>query len=335
MLFQRIKEKLLEFNLFKSIPRSTDETILRQQRHTTRLYLVLLLVTSVTLISYGFLKSNTISKTIESPSSETFTQLNKKYPLTLDCPCSQTSFEYKQFFSNIEVEYHDICSSEFITARWIQLQFIESPVKEFFIHDIRFQSQMHFQLLSTLCRVAKQTIEDSLQSFYRTKLITPKVIDNFSFQIESELILEQFKRTVPESYRPTLQLIEANTEINQLVMPLSSIFESPGDVHNKEVFHLKPELNAQYDRPDCASAPKCACSFSLFSDECVLETAIEKGEFTKIISGMRLTVSPIRSVLISTLECFYNETCLSYIKREINSLVSPTNFSTLRLSSLA
>ncbi|CAF0994169.1 unnamed protein product [Adineta steineri] len=333
MLFQRIKEKLLEFNLFKSIPRSTDETILRQQRHTTRLYFVLLLVTSITLIFYAFLESNTISKTIKTPSLKTFTELNNEYPLTLDCSCSRTSFEYKQFFSDIKVEYHEICSSEFITSRWIQLQFVGASDREFFINDIRFQSQMHFQLLSTLCRVAKQTIEDNLLSFYRTKLITPKVIDNVSFQIECNSILEQFKRTIPESYQRILQIIEANTEINQLVVPLNSIFESPTDVHNKEVFHLKPKLNAQYDRPDCLLAPRCLCVL-LSPDECVLETFIED-IFENIIPGMRLTVSPVRSVLISTLECFYNETCLSDIKREINSSISPTNFSTLRLSLLA
>ncbi|CAF0838670.1 unnamed protein product [Adineta steineri] len=333
-LLQRIKRKLVEFNLFKSIPRSTDETILRQQRHTTRLYLVLLLVTSITLIFYAFLESNTISVPIESPSLETFTQLKKEYPLTLDCPCSRTSFEYKQFFSDIEVEYHEICSSEFITARWIKLQFMESPMRVFFINDIRFQSEMHFQLLSTLCRVAKQTIEDNLQLFYRTKFITPKVIDNLSFQIESNLILEQFKRTVPESYRRTLQLIEANPEINQLIVPLNSIFRSRTDVHNKEVFRLEPELNARYDRPACILGERCECFF-LFRDECVLETIIEKVFSPITIPGMRLTVSPIRSVLISTLECFYNETCLSYIIDEINSLVSPTNFSTLRLPSSA
>ncbi|CAF3909696.1 unnamed protein product, partial [Adineta steineri] len=334
MLLQRIKRKLVEFNLFKSIPRSTDETILRQQRHTTRLYLFLLLITSITLISYAFLESNTISVPIESPSLETFTQLRKEYPLTLDCPCSRTSFEYKQFFSDIEVEYHEICSSEFVTARWIYLQFMESPMRVFFINDIRFQSQMHFQLLSTLCRVAKQTIEDNLQLFYRTKFITPKAIDNMSFQIESELILEQFKRTVPESYRRTLQLIEANPEINQLIVPLNSIFRPRTDVHNKEVFRLEPELNARYDRPACILGERCEC-FLLFPNECVLETIIEKVFSPITIPGMRLTVSPVRSVLISTLECFYNETCLSHIIDEINSSVSLTNFSTLRLPSSA
>ncbi|CAF1534854.1 unnamed protein product [Adineta steineri] len=334
MLFQRIRQELLEFNLFISIPRSTDETILRRQHHTTRLYLVLLLVTSITMIFYTFLEYITISKTIESPSLEIFARLRKEYPLTLDCPCSRTSFEYKQFFSDIEVEYHEICSSEFTTPRWIQLQFNESSMDVIFINDVRFQSQMHFQLLSTLCRVAKQTIEDNTQSFYRTKLITPKVNDNFSFQIESNLILEQFRRTVPESYQRTLQLIEANTEINQLIVPLNSIFRSRMDVHNKEVFRLEPEVNARHDRPVCTFTEKCECFF-LFPGECVLETVVVEEDFSrKTIPGMRLTVSPIRSVLISTLECFYNETCLSEITRKINSLVSPTNFSTLRLSSL-
>ncbi|CAF0990139.1 unnamed protein product [Adineta steineri] len=332
-------EKLLS----QIIPRSTNETILRQQRHTTRLYLVLLLVTSITLICYVFLEFITISKTIESPSLKTFTQLSKEYPLTLDCPCSRTSFEYKQFFSDIKVEYHEICSSEFITARWIQLQFVEFPTRVFWINDFRFQSQMHFQLLSTLCRVAKQTIEDNLQSFYRTKFITPKVIDNFSFQIESELILEQFKRTVPESYRRTLQLIEANPEINQLIVPLSSIFRSDRDVHNKTVFRLKSEATALNDRPVCMAGGEgknednCECSFLLlnYSNECVLKTFVWNEHVDRdTIPGMRLTVSPVRSVLISTLECFYDATCLFGITRKINSLVSPTNFSTLRLSSL-
>jgi len=276
----------------------------------------------------------TISVKVESPSVTSFVQLYDQYPFTLDCPCSQTTLEYNQFIFDIKAQLHEICSSDFITSRWIDLQFIESPVRVFFTNDIRYQSQMHFKLLSTLCRVANQTINDNLQSLYRTKFTTNKVITPSSFKIQTDLIIEQFKRTVPGSYQRALQLIEINPEINQLVVPLSSDFSSAGGTYKNKVFLLKSARNVRDHYPICRPTVLWNCSI-LFPGEYVLETIISKGILTKIIPGMIQTVFPLRSVLLSTLECFYNDTCLSYITREINSLVSPTNFSTLNLSLLS
>ncbi|UJR19445.1 hypothetical protein I4U23_022575 [Adineta vaga] len=334
-LFQFIKRTLIKHNLFQTVPPSTDETILRHQRYQTRLYLFLLFTVLIILTIYVPFETKTITDTSDSISITTFNQLTDQHPFTLNCPCSQTSLEYNQFISDIKVEYHEICSSEFISSRWIDLQFIQSPVREFLINDVRYQSQMHFQLLSTLCRVAKQTINDNLQSFNRTKFITHQVLTSTNFQTETNLIIEQFKTTIAESYKWTLQLIQANPEINQFVVPLNSKIQVKRDIYGYEVFRLKPAENAKYDEHYCVfqNIP-CAC-FYLFPNECVLQTTIPKDAFTKIIPGMIQTTFPLRSVLLSTLQCFYNETCLSYIINEINSLVSPTNFSTLNRSSLS
>ncbi|CAF1251631.1 unnamed protein product [Adineta steineri] len=289
----------------------------------------------IILIFSVFDQSHTISVTVNSPSVTRFTELYTQYPFTLDCPCSQTSLEYNQFIFNITPQYHEICSSAFISSRWIELQFIESPVRVFFTNDIRYQSRIHFQLLSTLCRIAQQTVNDSLQSFYRTKFITNKVITLSSFKTQVDSIIEQFKRTVPGSYQHALELIQANPEVNQLIVPLNSDFVSTKDIYNNEVFSLKPARHVFNYRPSCRGPDNMCLCYVLFPNECVLETIIRKGRLTRKIPGMYQTIFPLRSVLLSTLECFYNATCLFYITREINSVVSSTNFSTLNLSLLS
>ncbi|CAF1245561.1 unnamed protein product [Adineta steineri] len=325
-LFRSIKRKFVELNLFQSIPRSTDEFILRQQRHQTRLYLILLLLTLIILTFYATFEPNINSVTIKSPSITTYNELYNKSFLTLDCPCHETTLEYHQFLTDIQVKYHEICSSEFLSSRWLELQFIQSPIRPFFSHDIRYQSQIHFQLLFTLCHRAMQTVNDDLQSLKRTKFITQKVIGRLSFETQLNLIIEQFKRTLPQSYRRTVQLMEGNTDISQLIVPLNSLFERVEDIHNKEIFfRLIPSENTKFILIKC---------FLFAHNECILNTSISKGDFTKSIPGMIQTRSPLRSVLLSTLECFYNDTCLSLIINEIDSRISPTNFSTLNLSLL-
>ena len=54
-----------------------------------------------------------------------------------------------------------------------------------------------------------------------------------------------------------------------------------------------------------------------------------------VIPGMFQTWFPLQSVFMSTLECFYNDTCFSRITELINSTLSSTNFTTLKSSSLS
>ncbi len=52
-----------------------------------------------------------------------------------------------------------------------------------------------------------------------------------------------------------------------------------------------------------------------------------------IVPGMFLSWFPLQSLLMSTLECLYNDSCLFQIRSLINVTVSPTNFTRLNLSS--
>lgn len=327
---QSIKRKLVELNWFQSIPPSQDPILLRQQRHQTRLYLILFFTGLLILSIFTSIQPHTITITVKLPLLTKFTQLNQQYPETLNCPCNQTTIEYHQFITDLKPQFHSICSSEFITSRWINLYFSISPMRIPFTHDIQYQSQIHFQLLSTLCQMANETIEENLQIFYQTKFFTNQTLNESSFYTQIDLLIDQFKSTIPESYLRTLHLIRANSEINQFIVPLNSRFWVLNDDYSHLLYTMKPVLNEFIKKPNCEKDDNCPC-LNVSNGECVRRTMIFKAFKPIPIPGMSQVRFPLQSVLMSTLECFYNETCLFEITRHIDATFSSTNFSILQL----
>jgi hypothetical protein len=185
--------------------------------------------------------------------------------------------------------------------------------------------------------MANQTIQDSLQLFYQTKFVTNRMISSESFETQINLIMEQFKRTVPESFQRTLNLLKTNFENNLFITPMNSRFEiydikTNAYVQLDELNHYAPKI------PSCKGALsplyefECFCIPSSFR-ECPRNTVLSEGRTRYNISGMFQSWFPLQSLLMSTLECFYNNKCLSQITQYINSTVSPINFTTLKSSS--
>ena len=329
VLFLLIKRTIIEMNLFKSIPPSQDKTIIRQQRHATRVFLIVLSASLSILTLFTFIRIQTTTVNIVEPTSKEFLQLYNQYSSTLNCPCSQAAIRYDQLILSIQPEYHQICSSEFVSTKWINLDFIRSPSTYIATHDFRSQSEIHFQLLSTLCHVASRTVEDHLGSFYQTRFVSPEVLNRESFRIQTNAIMEQFQRTVPESFQHTLELIIANLEVNQPIVPTNTFFFLPfGSGDNIQ----RSDIGFQSERPGCSSPTlDCICRY-LSAKVCYRFTRIMDADVNQIIPGMFFTWFPLQSLLMSTLECLYNDSCLSQIQAFINRTTSLTNFTALQLS---
>ncbi|CAF1143652.1 unnamed protein product [Adineta steineri] len=318
-----IKQKLINLNLFQRVPPTHDENILRRQRYTTRLYIVLSTIALIIFTTFTSIEQHTNRITFESLSPNEFIQLYQQYPQALDCPCTQTTIDY-QFIFSIKPQYHEVCSSEFVTSKWINIEFNKSSMTNLLTNDFRYQSQFHFQLLSTLCQMANETIQDSLQSFYRTKFVTNKQLINESFQTQINSIVENFKKSLPASFQRIIQLIKTNYKINQFITPMNSIFSSDEYIALLPLTHKPPEeLLSQ--------THMCFFDSRL---QCYQKTIIKENESKNIIPGMVQSEFPFEALLMSTLECFYNETCLSYIKKFINSTQSSIYITTLKSISL-
>lgn len=114
ILIVLIKKRLIELNLFETIPPSQDKTIIRRNRRLTRIYLIWLIKLIFILIVYRYLTQETIREIELSPCILKYKELYNEYSPTLKCPCNNVSMKYEKFLIKIQPKYHSICSSDFI-----------------------------------------------------------------------------------------------------------------------------------------------------------------------------------------------------------------------------
>lgn len=113
-------------NLFNS--ESPHEHIQRHERRSTRVYMISLVILIAFLFIYMLFVENTRTVIMKSPSSNLVAQLQKKYPMTLSCPCVQTSMSYSTFLSLKVTDRQDL---------GIHLKFLF-----FFVKGIRVSSNL-------------------------------------------------------------------------------------------------------------------------------------------------------------------------------------------------
>ncbi len=121
LLLSRIERWLVELNLFES--GSTEIEIIRQERWSSRVNIVLLLTILSGLATYTGLVYQTTHITVKNPSYDTFTSLQLKYSATLQCPCSNIAIKYKTFVQ-LQPSYHQVMSLVFYFL-------LESSFREF------------------------------------------------------------------------------------------------------------------------------------------------------------------------------------------------------------
>ena len=117
-----IQHAILNLNLFQSQTPRTPTNIFREQL-LTRLFVLLMTISSIAAGFYTFLVVQNQVVTIAHPSLVTYQQLYNDYSDTLQCPCSQLSVPYGTFL-NVTFVLHQVCSSDFVSSTW--LDYLES-----------------------------------------------------------------------------------------------------------------------------------------------------------------------------------------------------------------
>ncbi|CAF4314788.1 unnamed protein product, partial [Adineta steineri] len=126
--WQKIKNSLRKFNLFPSIPPSTNESDLRNQQLSTRLFLISLILIMAILITYNASINVTKTVTIDKPTLTQYLDLYSTHSEVLTCPCTTISIGYEKF---VQIQYtlHQVCNSTFVNNRYIENIFWQnSPI---------------------------------------------------------------------------------------------------------------------------------------------------------------------------------------------------------------
>ncbi|CAF1186813.1 unnamed protein product [Adineta steineri] len=312
---ETIQKKLIELNIFKQSSNTDRQT--KFQRYGTRLYIFLLIGSMIIITIYVFLQKSIQSKTIFYPTESQFTQLREKYSRSLSCPCSLISISYSNF-TTIQPQYHQLCESDLISPKWIHYMKESLHADAMHHYDYRIIATGYFRLLSLFCEQAEETIVNALEIFLRTEFVSSQVLAKESFKNQINSAIEGWKLSTTNTFKRTIKLIQRIYQGNQLI---SSIYTGKFQVDGNSEVYLNPQ-----------TFKECNCILSL---SCKLTAEIDR-TLERIpyphrpypVSNIFYGCYPTESLFISTLECFYDLSCMLGIDNHINSRVS-FNFSAL------
>ncbi|CAF1146658.1 unnamed protein product [Adineta ricciae] len=296
------------FNFFPSIPPSTDEHELRNQRISTRLFLVLLSTSLIILLIYNSLITVTITKTIQTPSLKQYEELYETYSKTLTCPCQKMSIDYKNIVQ-INFTLHQVCDSDFISEKWIKYLAHSFDQNSIIFNDFRSFSLSLFQTLNLLCEQTNKIIVDNLKQSDLSQYISTIVTSLDLFQSQIETFAKQLKSTITYNFLFMLDLIRTTTTADGLHSALNT---------NYRLYKVSTDLAV---RSQAYNYSNCLCSLS---STCFIQSSIPYSHKAPpvIVPGIYQGCYVIDGLFRSTLECFYDQSCIDKVQFYAVSIIT-------------
>ncbi|CAF3989604.1 unnamed protein product [Adineta steineri] len=299
-----------------SLLRSTLDNIDRRKakrlgQWATRLYLVSFAVGLVILTLHTIIRPQEFTKDFDGPSLDLYTKLFKQYGAQLKCPCSSIASTYNQFM-NIEARFHEICSSPFASTEGrlnLTVDVVADLVANLSMYnerDYRRFLSAHLQFLEGLCQLSDKTVNIFTRQFLSSLFVTNELLSEMNFHQRLNLTIDQSKLNVPTTLTHLLYLIRMINNGNAFISTYGTNFE---------YIHPWEDIYNTYT-PTQAMIYDNNCSCGLYSN-CTTQATFILTNPSEIIpiKGLKIGCTPSESFRASTLECFYNESCINLIKQ--------------------
>lgn len=313
-MFLWLWNKVRSLNFFNS--KSSDPSVKRREQHTTRVYILLLIVASIVLFCYSVFNQKTVIYTVDQPTEATYINLLAKYGDKVQCPCSRLALPYEAFIT-IEASYHQICSSEFISDSFIAQMFALRDTNTY-RGDFMQISGSYFAGLNILCKVSQEVFTISLINFQATLFVNAKLLGPAAFKDQTAGLMQWFIDLTAGVFASTIQeLIEFSTG-NQ-ILSVSSISYNLRIVSNGSV------------RIEPASLSGCSCLLHplVCSEEAGFysyDSSIDSFTLVSTLMGIRTTCFAFLSLMVSNLGCWYSSDCYANVRSKSVLLFSKPHF---------
>ncbi|CAF1008864.1 unnamed protein product [Adineta steineri] len=338
-LAKLIWHSLVNLNLFKSALRQQPSDI-KQQRWTTRIYITLLIAALAILTLYGLLNFEMKLIQVNEPSFSTVQQLQTQSQFnlisSLQCPCTNLTVPYDQFIQ-LQPFYHQICSSDFVSDRWIdalsalEIEYLFQSGVTYYDSSAFMATEPLFVLLKALCNFSTETVANSLHRFEQTQLVGTQLLTADEFTNQMSSAINQFELETTNTFLHFLQLLRNITHVNQILSGSGSSFNitiagPPNYTTSLSIMTYNDDNSSNIC--SCANDSSCKSNIGLFIGEPATIRVYSLPEFY-------FACQPVESLLQSTLKCFYDDQdCLDIIINFYN-VSSFNNFTRLNSSSHA
>jgi hypothetical protein len=223
--------------------------------------------------------------------------------------------------------FHQLCSSQFITQEWID--YIGLAAGIYLSDDFSYTGSLFFLTLASFCQLASKTLTSALQSFNSTQFITAQALSENVFIEQINTVIQTFQSLTELSFHQSFDLIQFSTHTNSLLSGLfSNIIFS---IHTDTL--LVSSLSRFYGNNTCNCDINSSCVDPLTLQDRRIDQSNSSSYFA--IPGLFKGCFLVEAVRQSSLECFYQLSCITLIKEFLqipvilNNSILPLNLSTV------
>ncbi|CAF0808728.1 unnamed protein product [Adineta steineri] len=212
-------------------------------------------------------------------------------------------------------------------------------MSRFYPLDFRLMAMSQFQILTLLCQTAASTINSALNQFLAQKMVTSQAVSREVFEAQVVALVEQMQTTTVANVKYIDQLVSLVIFNSGIMSALNNnyyIIQNPlqPGVYiqhgNYPVgnYIISDSSNLNYNYCDCKLMSNCTFqagyyNYSIGPSHGVAGIYKPTPPPILIVPGMLVGCLPRDSMLQSTLECFYNRSCLNLIG--ISQAIIPLN----------
>ena len=276
----------------------------RQERLSTRVYIALLVASTIVIVFYAGLIQHSENRMVQTPSQSTYEQLFEQYSDTLQCPCSSVSIAQNDFISHLNASLHPVCSSSLASEEWstyLRGNRHTAPVAVLSDTDFRRWGLLLFRTLTSLCSMAKETLTISIGQYQARRFISNQLLPQSLFQVENDVRLQHFQSATSTIFRSLVGTIRAAAQGNALMTVLKTNWIPKVDHFASDVPLLTVPVVYNNSNCSCATSSTCSEAANFFGDD-------SAPYYT--VSDIFLGCTPLDSLLMSSLSCFFSATCL-------------------------
>ncbi|CAF1379801.1 unnamed protein product, partial [Rotaria sordida] len=213
----------------------------------------------------------------------------------------------------IEAEFHQICTSSFTSDQW-RINITTGLVPNLTVYeqrDYRRFLSAHLQYFQGLCLFSIQSVNNSIEQFLTSLFITSEVLSEKDFHARFHLLIEQSKSSAPKTSAHLFFLIRSINHGNAMVSTYGTNFEyiSTWFWNNDYYPYISNQAIIYDNNCSCGLYPNCTTQANF----------IERNSSRISIKGLKIGCTPSESLRSSTLECFYDQSCINQIQRYTNS----------------
>ena len=205
-----------------------------------------------------------------------------------------------------------MCSSEFILDEW-RSNLTAGLVANLSIYtqrDYRRFLSAHLQFLQGLCRLSMQSVNSSIQQLLSSLFITAQLLSAEDFDLRFSSLINQSKSNAPITFNRLLSLTRIVNHGNAIISSYGTNFDYiPYFYQEIDTYAAATRAVIYDDDCSCGLLPNCTTQAN-FIEENVLKLVAVK--------GMKMGCTPSESFRLSTLECFYDQSCLDLIQHYTN-----------------